>query len=201
VHIKHLQNINSLPDLVTKETVSDFVEWSQEERRAKGASIKIGLSYLHSAIRQHPAYAEFDLKWFRKLLDAIELEKDSARKQRKAQKYLEYEAVEAIPIKLHAERARAAMKGSRRLARLVMHELLIRWLITLAWRQRNIRECRLGGLHPNLFKGRIPPTSDIDRPDWVRTEEEKNPKAEFWMFRFDSDETKTGNEVEALLPR
>ena len=201
VHVKRLQNMTSLSDLVTKETVSDFVEWIQEERRVKGASIKIGLAYLHSAMRQHPAYAELDLKWFRKLLDAIELEKDSARKQRKAARFLEYEAVESIPAKLRADRAMVVKKGNRRLARLVMYELLIRWLITLAWRQRNLRECRVGGLNPNLFKGTIPPSSDIDRPDWVRAEQEKNPKAEFWMFRFNSDETKTGNEVEALLPR
>jgi integrase len=201
VNVKRLQNINSLSDLVTKETVGDFVEWCQEARRAKGASIKVGLVYLNSAMRQHPAYAGVDLKWFSKLLDAIELEKDSARRQRKAVRFLEYGELEAIPSKLRADRAMAAKKGSRKLARLVMCELLIRWLITLAWRQRNLRECRVSGLYPNLFKGRIPSSSDIDRPGWVRAEQEKNPSAEFWMFRFNSDETKTGNEVEALLPR
>jgi integrase len=200
-NIRHLPGIDSLKKLVTKETVSSFVAWSLEERRMKGASIRIGLCYLHSALRQHPAYAGCDFGWFKKILDAIPLEKESERKQRKAERFLEYEVAASIPAKIRADREVAAKRGSRRLARLVMSELIMKWLITLPWRQRNLRECRVGGPRPNLFKGRIPSCSNIDRPNWVRAEEKRNPEAQFWMFRFNSDETKTMNEVEALLPR
>jgi integrase len=74
------------------------------------------------------------------------------------------------------------------------------WLVTLPWRQRNLRECRISGSTPNLFKGPIAPFSEIDKTVWVQEEERKNPAAEFWQFHFSRDETKTGIEVEALLP-
>ncbi len=48
------------------------------------------------------------------------------------------------------------------------------------------------GPTPNLFKGPIPAHKEVDRPDWVKKEEAKNPKAEFWQYSFSSKETKTG---------
>ena len=77
----------------------------------------------------------------------------------------------------------------------------MKWLTALPWRQRNIRECRINGPAPNLFRGKIPSFSDIDRPDWVQQEEKRSPDAEFWQFHFTPDETKTEVDVHALLPR
>jgi hypothetical protein len=74
-------------------------------------------------------------------------------------------------------------------------------LITLPRRPRNIRECGIGGPKPNLFKGKIPPFSDIEKPEWVIQEARNNPAAEFWQSQFSPDETKTEIEVQALLPR
>jgi hypothetical protein len=64
-----------------------------------------------------------------------------------------------------------------------------------------VRECRIGGSSPNLFKARIPPFNDIEKPEWVIREEQENPEAEFWQFKFSTEETKTGIDVKALLPR
>ena len=74
-------------------------------------------------------------------------------------------------------------------------------LHTLPWRQRNIRECRIGGPNPNLFKAPIGLYSAMEKAAWVLKEENENPSAEFWQFHFTPDETKTGIEVEAVLPR
>jgi integrase len=82
-----------------------------------------------------------------------------------------------------------------------MEEFMFRWYLALPWRQRNLRECRIGGFAPNLFKGKIPPISDIDKPAWIIEEEAKNPDAEFWMISFNSDATKTHISVDLLLPR
>jgi integrase len=59
----------------------------------------------------------------------------------------------------------------------------------------------VSGPTPNLFKGSIPPFSDITKPDWVIEEEAKNCKAEFWQFQFNVVETKTGIDVHSLLPK
>jgi len=109
--------------------------------------------------------------------------------------------LEEIPVKIHAERPSARKQGMVRLARLVMEELVIRLLITLTWRLRNIRQCRIGGPTPNLFKGPIPPYSEICKPAWVIQAESENPAAEFWQFKFSPEETKTKNSVHALLPK
>ena len=41
----------------------------------------------------------------------------------------------------------------------------------------------------------------MELPAWAIEEQQQNPKAEFWQFHFSEDETKTGCEVHALLPR
>jgi integrase len=89
----------------------------------------------------------------------------------------------------------------KQVARLVAQELLIKWLTVLAWRQRNVRECRIAGSSPNLFKAKIPPFSDIDMPEWVQQELQRNRDAEFWQFHFSPLETKTNKDVHAILPR
>ena len=151
-------------------------------------------------MRQHPSYKSLDLRWFKILVDDLSLERSDALKKRKAVKYVAYDILDTIPAKIRALRPAAEKKGKVYVARLAMEELLMRWLLTLPWRQLNIRECRSGGPMPNLFKATVPTFSGINKPVWVRNEERKNPAAEFWQFRFSAEETKTGNPVEALLP-
>ena len=97
--------------------------------------------------------------------------------------------------------ARKKKKSSRFVAQLAMEELMLKWLLILPWRQRNIRECRISGQQPNVFRARIRPFSEIDKPGWVIEEEERNPSAEFWQVCFTPAETKTGVEVHVILPR
>jgi integrase len=201
VSVRGEEAISTLPQLVQKQIVSGYLEWSINRRRVKGASLQSAFGLLSAALRQHPSYASLDLGWFRPLLDSLPVERESESKKRKAEKYLEYEVLESIPAKIRAQRPEAAKRGIHHVALLVMDELLMKWLPVLPWRQRNIRECRISGPKPNLFKAKIPPFSDIDRPQWVKDEERNNPQAEFWQFRFGIDETKTGIDVQALLPR
>lgn len=193
--------ITSLQQLIKKPIIGGFAAWSINERRVKGQTLQNNLRLLSAALQQHPSYASLDLSWFKPLVDGLPAERESELKKRKAEKYLPYEIVESIPAKIRSERPAAEKRGQIRVARLAMDELLMKWLVTLPWRQRNIRECRISGPEPNLFKAKIPLFSDIDKPKWVIQEEQKNPASEFWQFRFSIDETKTGIEVCALLPR
>jgi hypothetical protein len=74
------------------------------------------------------------------------------------------------------------------------------WLIILPWRQRNVRECRIGGEVPNLFKAPISPFSMLTAPKWITEQEKSAPGGVYWQFRFSKDEAKTGNEVLSFLP-
>ena len=153
----------------------------------QGLALRTNLGMLRAALRYHPVHHLINVDWYDPLLASIPLESKSERKKRKAYKYLEYSVLEQIPnlIRLEHAKTRKSMLASR----LAMRELLMKWLITLPWRQLNIRECRVSGPEPNLFKGPIPPFSDLTKPDWVIEEETMNPNAVFWQFRGKNSET------------
>ena len=201
LNIRGEAGITSLSQVVQEQIVGGFVEWSINVRQVQGASLHYGLGLIFAAMRQHPSYKSMDLSWFKPLIEELPLEPRSELRKRKAAKYLEYSVLESIPAMIRAGRSAAEKKGTVHVARSAMEELMMKWLPILPWRQRNIRECRTGGPTPNLFKGKIPPFSEIDKPEWVKQEEAKNPAAEFWQFHFAIDETKTGIEVGSLLPR
>ena len=203
-NIRGESEIISLPQLVQKPIIDGFTTWCINKRKVKGQTLQRNLRLLNAAMHQHPSYKNLDYSWFKPALDRLPTEPKSVLRRRKAEKSLEYRVLESIPAKIHAERSSPKKKGAD-LAYIAMEELLISWLIPLPWRQRNVRECRVGGPRPNLFKGKIPPFMYIDKPEWVKQEEEKNPEAEFWQFHFNCEETKTGDktgvEVHCVLPR
>jgi integrase len=194
-------DIQSLPQLVQKPIVSGYLEWSINERKVKGDSLLRNLRLLHAAMRYHPSYSDIDFSWIKPLMNSIPVESAEERKKRKITKYLEYAVIENIPAMIRAQSSKTSKGKKTNVARLAMEALLIKWFITFAWRQRNVREVRIGGENPNLFKAKIPPFSDIDKPEWVLDEEQRNPNAEFWQFRFSPAETKMKNSVHALLHR
>jgi hypothetical protein len=193
--------ITSLAQLVQEPIVGAFAEWCMNERKIDGESIQRKLRLLSAAMSQHPAHRSVDLSWLKSLGDSLPVSTNSELKSRKAAKYLPFDVVKAIPAKMRTERLAASKRGIVHLASHAMNELLMTWLPILPWRQRNIRECRISGPSPNLFKGPIPPLSEIDKPAWVEQELQRNPSAEFWQFRFSADETKTGVEPHSVLPK
>jgi hypothetical protein len=200
VNINSQTGISSLSQLAQRHIVGGFIEWCIMEREVKGQTLQRNLRLLDGALRQHPRYEGLKLDWFKPLLDGVPTEPESVLKKRKAEKTLEYAVIETIPEKIRAQRPSAAKKGRKQLALLVREELMIRWLSVLPWRQRNIRECRIGGSTPNLYKGPVPTVTTIDMPAWAAEERQKNPNAAFWQFHFTEEETKTGCAVDALLP-
>jgi hypothetical protein len=192
--------IKCLADLVQEPIIAGFVEWRINERRNNGYAVRISLAMLKAALRHHPVHRNLDLSWCDRLLESVPLEPESVKRAKKAEKYLEYSVIEKIPQLIYQIRLKLKT-SSDDISHLVMQELLMNWLRILPWRQRNIRECRVSGSDPNLFKSTIPPFSELTKPDWVLKEEQKNPSAQFWQFRFRSIETKTGIEIHSLLPK
>jgi integrase len=176
------------------------VDWGLNVRKLRGQTIRARLAIIGAALRYHPEYRDLDLSWLKPFLNEIPTDSWSEMRERQIAKQIPYEVVEAIPAKLHAERRAAERRGKVNVARHVRNELLIKWLVTLAWRQRNIRQCRIGGPHPNVFKGQIDPSDRMAKFDWVERELRQNPSAEFWQFRFSAPETKIGKRVRGLIP-
>jgi integrase len=193
--------IETLSDLLQKQIIDDFVQWFLNERKNEGSPLVTRLAMVLAAVSKHPTYRSLDWAWFKQILDGISFSAEEEVKARKAQKYLDYSVLEKIPAKILAVRESLAKNGKDRAAPAVAAELLFRWLLLLPWRQRNIRECRVEGPKPNLFRGPLSPFSYVDRPAWVQEEQAQNPEAVFWQFRFSKEETKTGVAVHALVPR
>jgi integrase len=169
--------IETLDSLLTKDFVTRFVSWSINERYIKGGTV------------------------MRRLLDAIEDESLADSRARKSANFVDYAVLATVPDKIRSMTHIRSRWTEIEVARASMHALMIQWLLILPWRQRNLRECRIGGANPNLFKGAIPVYSEIKKPTWVTDAETANPQATFWQFRFSKDETKTGNPIHALLPK
>jgi integrase len=199
--IKRYEGIESLGQLIRKPIIAAYISWCINDRKLKGNPLVTQLAAVLAAVSKHPVYKAIDVGWFRPLLGSIPRDSYDEVKARKAKKYLEFDVLELIPGQIRARRTSEAKRGKEHVARLAMEELLIAWLLVLLWRQRNIRECRVGGQNPNLFKAKVPVYSYIDKPAWARQQEANDSNAEFWQIRFSREETKTGVSVHSLLPR
>jgi len=161
------------------------------------------LGTICAALKEHPSYKDLKFDWLDELIQGIPYEPESKRRERKELKYLPYDTVADIPRRIHQTRLDAATRGPKALAYVVHDELLIQWLNVLPWRQRNIRECRIGlkSKGANLFKAEIEQWDNIQKPKWVEEALKTNPREQFWQYHFGEDETKNGREVRSILPR
>jgi integrase len=197
-------NPQSLRDLIQQDNIEGFIEWMINERHVKGRSVQGRLAGILAIVKHHPMFGGQDFTWFKTILDSIPLEDESERKKRKALKYVSYDDLETIPAKLWAHREafeKKYKKDPSKVAKLAMEALIFSWFLVFPWRQRNLRECRINGIAPNLFKAPIPPITEIDKPHWIEEEEARNPAAEFWQISFEPGSVKTHIPVDLFVPR
>jgi len=193
-------DISSLTYLLTEDIVTSFVEWAINVRNLSRTSL-MKLSLIYAAVRHHPDYKNMDWQWFHELFSTLPDDPESARLERKTSKMLPYDVVVSIPDRIQAEISKKSLTDEQR-AWLAHDALSVRWLTVLPWRQRNIRECRLGDPQTaNLFVAELPTGQHVARPKWVEDALVKDPKAQFWQFYFRESETKTGQQVRAIVPR
>ena len=194
------REIEDIKDLFSRRSLSDYVEWAANERRTRGVSLATELGRIR-ALRAHPSLAGEDFGWIPGLIS--QLPQDVDTRLAKERRWVDYYDLVKIPdrIRRGGEKIPDLDKASK--AASVRNALLIAWLTTLPWRQRNIRECKVlafadGG---NLFKEVIPAHSTMAKSPWVQERLRLNPDETFWQFHFRPEETKTGNRVRAILPR
>lgn len=193
-----------LADLIQEAIIGAYFEWAINERRVKGASLVGRFGALYAALRYHASYRDWDYKWLVSLMQGLPIEDEAERKKRKALKFLDYGAIESILERMEQERERRSKRPNRnewRIAHLAKEEFIFRWFSVLPWRQRNLRECRISGPAPNLFKAKIPPFTELDKPSWVVEEEARNPQAKFWLISFAPAQVKTHMQIDLILPK
>jgi hypothetical protein len=214
--IRKKKNVNTIHQLFNPRVLVSYRRWLKVKRLVTPAGLRATFVPIIAAMRQSPDFDPKQLFWLTRFRNTLgQLPTEDEIRLRKSQRQLEYNEVAAIPKKIHLEMVRLArkkvdpntvrgaqLKGETlfRIARLRMFQLAIRWILVLPWRQRNLRQMKLG-LDKNLFKAKIPSGFEIDKPDWVIAEEEKNENAEFWMYRFTAEENKTGKLIFCVLPK
>jgi hypothetical protein len=199
-NIERKPEVTSLSSLITREHIARFTSWATNERKVKGQSLSTGLGMVYAALRHNPCYKELDLNWFENIIDQLPIESQSTVDQRKARKYIPYSVAEQIPKRIRAKRMKLKSSNERIEALYAHNELLMLWILLLPWRQRNIRELRVGGRYPNLFKAAIRHYCTATKPNWVAEQERLTPDASFWHIRFAPHETKMKHSVQIFLP-
>jgi len=193
------RSVISLTELITKESIEEFQAFLLQERGVKGYSLVGVLRLLHAALKHYPPYKQQDFGWLGQVISEIYIppENETEIRNRKLLKYVDYEILREALAHMHDARKEAAKHGFLALARHVHNELLLSFLVTLVWRQRNIRECRIGH---NLFWAPIPPLVNMTLRPWVQQAIKENPQQQFLQFYFREAETKAGRAVRSIVP-
>ncbi len=198
VNVAEFTGVSSLVELFTEEIVESFMEWALNTRHYKRSSI-LRFSMLHSALRHHAKYKDTDFSWFLRLCEELPKDDEVAARDRKAQKCVPFDILQEIPVKIR--RAMASKRGVEA-AWLAHDALVMEWLATLPWRQRNLRECRIGSSEgANVFFGPLPPLKHIAIPASMVEALKRDPSTPLWQFHFRPPETKSDRHVRGILPR
>jgi integrase len=197
--VRHGRQIATLDELVSQPVITAFADFCINERKLRPDPVRSVLAAVRASYSQ---FRGLDLPWFRTLLMSFPRESARTIVRRKDKKWLDYKQLEEIPAQIRAAAEHGDHSGEK-LAMMRQHELLMSMLTVLAWRQRNLREPRLGARADgaNIFKEELHPLSNCARPDSVVEALKKNPNEKVWQVQFDASETKAKNEIEMILSR
>ena len=193
------RSITSLLEVVSYPVITEFASWYINERGNLGGSLNSQMSMLLTSARRFQLFSDVNLSWTSSFLESLPMVDQERQQRRKLEKWVPFDKLKTIPGLLRVERSKADVDPNTS-AVLARDELMMKFLTVLPWRQRNLREARIGGGHPNIFKAPAPHIG-ISRPAWIEDELRLNPDATFWQFHFDGMETKAGRPVSGYLPR
>jgi hypothetical protein len=190
-----------MEELVTEPIIHSYIDWYINEQHRTFASLKTFLSMLPNIFRFCPAYCGRALPWLEGLLRALPMDSPTVARERKEQKWVDYEILCGISTCIAQDAA--DLRSPRSRAKYARNALMIEWLTYFPWRQRNLRECRLAtsATEGNIFKGPLPASFSMALPDWVKEAVRENPSLEVWQFRFLDHQTKGRRSVRGILPR
>ena len=139
------------------------------------------------------------------------------QRQRMAEKTLPHEVLQTIPDQFRDERVKLETKIcspeekkriDRDLFRLALKEFLLRWILVLPWRARNICEIQLvdpstqrDDSRADLYEHDVLPYSDLAEDAEVKAAVTMGAKRTFWQYEFSKDRCKANAPIHRLLPK
>jgi hypothetical protein len=108
---------------------------------------------------KNPLLATENFSRLPELMDQLPVEDCSQVKEREQRRRVSFDDLARIPDQIRREAIVYAGLSERRRAEMMRDALLMRWLTTFPWRQRNLRECKLGRVSDggNLSMEEVPP--------------------------------------------
>lgn len=202
--VRNIRRTNppTLVELLSKRNLLEFGQWFIHKRGAKISSLLPSLSMLSAAAKHYPSLPKRKFRWLGPWLKQLKGQAEDTSDVAKAGKWVDYDQLDRIPDEIRLEAKRAGNKGIKKRASLFRDELLVRFLLTLALRQRNIRECKLASRDKggNLFKEEVPPMARVTLPKSVADDLKKDPLKKVWQLFYRRDETKGRRPVHIVLP-
>jgi hypothetical protein len=195
----------NLRTLFDKKSVIKFINWGRKERQLKKKSLYVPLGTLYGIVRHYPYFKRGNFEWLGKLIAQLEPDEEDESRVKEARnlKSVDYDLLEGLPERMRREAAKMYANPSKQYAVAMRDALLMEWLVTLPWRQRNLREMRVGRQEDqaNIFKARLSDNDGLARPGWLVEELRRNPNVEVWQFHFRALETKNKHPVRGILPK
>jgi len=201
-NIKGIQP-STLTELLSQECLGEFLKWSETERKVKISSLVKPLWMIVPIVRDYPLLKDKDFNWLGNRLAAMQARSGSSDIDREEACGVDYDTLARIPSQIRKEAERLRNGEDKKKATLIRDQLLIKLLLVLAWRQRNVRECKLGNRKDggNIFKEEISPHSRIALPRSAVQALERDPHQKIWQFYFRPEETKAGRAVQAVVAK
>ena len=198
-----------LQDLFTKDNFRAYKDWLLKDRGIPFLNLNLRFRSLIAAARLYPLLRTRS-KWTTDFMNELPNETIAQRKLRNAKKCIPYSYLLRIPEIIRKEMQELVVclnrtkEGSetcthlkRQIAKLGQREFLMRFMLSLPWRARNICNCRIG---TNLIYHPCP-AYGVNKPSWVVELEAKIPGANVWQYKFTASETKAGRTIHCILPK
>jgi hypothetical protein len=207
-------DIDRVEQLFEKKVLWRYKEWLISEHKLEPWAVRGPFATLIAAALQHASLVPESVRLARFVRD-LPAEPEPQRRARMASKSLPYDDLRMIPQKILADRlafvarAESDTDGRKRLkrvakvavAQLAMREFLIKWMLVLPWRSRNICGCRIHGPNPNLFKRPLKQYPGIRLPQWVKEARARDENVDIWQYSFSPNECKGKARIHRVLPR
>jgi hypothetical protein len=207
-------HIDRVEQLFEKKILRRYKNWLISEHRLEPWAVRGPFKTLIAAALQQKSLMSQSVR-LAKFVRDIPTEPEPERRARMASKSRPYDELGKIPQKILADRlalvarAKSNNDGRKRIkrvaniavAQLAMREFLIKWMLALPWRSRNICDCRIDGENPNLFKRPLKPYPGIRLPRWVEEARGRDENVEIWQYSFSPKECKGNARIHRILPR
>jgi len=198
------QQVSDLKALCNEDSMFSYVNWCTNERGLRKCSLSSHLGALHGIVTTYPRFKGVDFGWLKGLVAELRNNREEAMlgREAKREKWVDYDTLAELPKEMRRDAEKKYKIGTVQYSSAMRDVLLITWLLTLPWPQKNLRECRSGRREDgaNVFKAGVLDLPAMALPEWLVEQARLNPNLEVWLFCFRPRETTTGHFIHGILP-